>query len=263
LVEKHWAFVRFFGEQRPTKARPEIAARASQLATDGGVCNSNAGVRPSQRLHSGVNGSPEADPWCPRRLVPRRELTGLCFAARRESAPERGVAPRRDTGVEIEGLAVGDPGAAFAAVWAEAGPPLPPEGVAAVADARASLSASPGIFEYPNTEHPKVARRAVQPLRPRALAASAARRSLDPPPGSQQLFPVLPDRLLPVGRGLQRCRRLRQLSRHESRHLSAQVRSTPARCDAAPPQGRPLGVTEGGLPLARRRGPREAEARDG
>jgi len=62
-------------------------------------------------------------------------VTGLCIAARWEGAPERGVPPWRDTGVEIEGPAVGDLAAAFAAVWAEAGPPLPPEDVAAVADA--------------------------------------------------------------------------------------------------------------------------------
>ncbi len=52
-------------------------------------------------------------------------VTGLCIAARWEGAPERGVPPWRDAGVEVEGPAVADLAAAFAAVWAEAGPPLP------------------------------------------------------------------------------------------------------------------------------------------
>jgi cardiolipin synthase len=62
-------------------------------------------------------------------------VTGICIAARWEGAPERGVPPWRDTGVEIEGPAVGDLTTAFASVWAEAGPPLPPEALPAVGDA--------------------------------------------------------------------------------------------------------------------------------
>src|SRR5512138_1332109 len=62
-------------------------------------------------------------------------VTGLCIAARWEGEPERGVPPWRDTGVEIEGPAVGDLAAAFAAVWADAGPPLPPEDLQAAEDA--------------------------------------------------------------------------------------------------------------------------------
>jgi len=54
-------------------------------------------------------------------------VTGLCIAARWAGAPERGVPPWRDTGVELEGPAVADVADAFAATWAEAGPPLPPE----------------------------------------------------------------------------------------------------------------------------------------
>ena len=54
-------------------------------------------------------------------------VTGLCIAARWAGAPGRGVPPWRDTGVEIEGPAVADLAQAFAAVWAEAGPPLPAE----------------------------------------------------------------------------------------------------------------------------------------
>lgn len=61
-------------------------------------------------------------------------VTGLCIAARWEGAPDRGVPPWRDTGVEIEGPAVRDLAAAFAAAWAEAGPPLPPGDVPAAAD---------------------------------------------------------------------------------------------------------------------------------
>jgi len=62
-------------------------------------------------------------------------VTGLCVAARWAGDPARGVPPWRDTGVEIEGPAVLDLAAAFAAVWAEAGPPLAPEDLPAAADA--------------------------------------------------------------------------------------------------------------------------------
>jgi cardiolipin synthase len=54
-------------------------------------------------------------------------VTGVCIADRWAGAPERGVPPWRDTGVEIEGPAVADLAAAFAAAWAGAGPPLPAE----------------------------------------------------------------------------------------------------------------------------------------
>jgi cardiolipin synthase len=62
-------------------------------------------------------------------------VTGLCLAARWAGAPELGVPPWRDTGVEIEGPAVADLGAAFASVWAEAGPPMPREDLAATLSA--------------------------------------------------------------------------------------------------------------------------------
>jgi phosphatidylserine/phosphatidylglycerophosphate/cardiolipin synthase-like enzyme len=45
------------------------------------------------------------------------------------------VPPWRDTGVEIEGPAVIDLSAAFGAVWAEAGPPLPASDLSSHADA--------------------------------------------------------------------------------------------------------------------------------
>ncbi len=54
-------------------------------------------------------------------------VTGLCIAARWAGAPDRGVPPWRDTGVEVEGPAIADLAAAFATVWGDAGPPLPPE----------------------------------------------------------------------------------------------------------------------------------------
>lgn len=57
-------------------------------------------------------------------------VTGLCIAVRWAGSPERGVPPWRDTGVEIEGPAVADLAQAFAGVWAEAGPPIPPEDLA-------------------------------------------------------------------------------------------------------------------------------------
>lgn len=59
-------------------------------------------------------------------------VSGLCIAERWAGVPERNVPPWRDTGVEIEGPAVHDIARAFAAAWAEAGPPLPAEDIAAV-----------------------------------------------------------------------------------------------------------------------------------
>lgn len=54
-------------------------------------------------------------------------VTGLCVAARWAGAPEHGVDPWRDTGVEVRGPAVADLARAFAQVWDEAGAPLPDE----------------------------------------------------------------------------------------------------------------------------------------
>jgi cardiolipin synthase A/B len=62
-------------------------------------------------------------------------VTGVCIADRWAGAPERGVPPWRDTGVEIEGPAVADLAAAFAAAWADAGPPLPEQDLGARGDA--------------------------------------------------------------------------------------------------------------------------------
>ena len=51
-------------------------------------------------------------------------VTGLCIAARWAGDAARGIAPWRDTGLEIEGPAVADLAHAFSRTWAEAGPPL-------------------------------------------------------------------------------------------------------------------------------------------
>lgn len=48
-------------------------------------------------------------------------VTGLCVAARWAGDAARGIAPWRDTGVELEGPAIADLGRAFARGWAEAG----------------------------------------------------------------------------------------------------------------------------------------------
>ncbi len=51
-------------------------------------------------------------------------VSGLCVSARWEGDAARGVAPWRDTGLEIIGPAVADIEEAFAQVWATAGAPL-------------------------------------------------------------------------------------------------------------------------------------------
>lgn len=54
-------------------------------------------------------------------------ITGLCVGRPWAGDPSRGVPPWRDTGIEIRGPAVADVEAAFARVWAELGPPVPPD----------------------------------------------------------------------------------------------------------------------------------------
>ena len=56
-------------------------------------------------------------------------VTGLCVGQMWLGDPERGVAPWRDTGVEVRGPAVADLEQAFAQTWAAAGPPLPADGL--------------------------------------------------------------------------------------------------------------------------------------
>ena len=52
-------------------------------------------------------------------------VSGLCVSSRWEGDAARGIAPWRDTGIEITGPAVADVERAFAQVWAAIGTPLP------------------------------------------------------------------------------------------------------------------------------------------
>ncbi len=52
-------------------------------------------------------------------------VSGLCVSGRWEGDAARGIAPWRDTGLEITGPAVADIERAFAQVWSAAGAPLP------------------------------------------------------------------------------------------------------------------------------------------
>ncbi|HKX27577.1 MAG TPA: phospholipase D-like domain-containing protein [Blastocatellia bacterium] len=54
-------------------------------------------------------------------------VTGLCVGQMWVGYPERGIAPWRDTGIEVRGPAVADIERSFAHMWAAAGPPLPPD----------------------------------------------------------------------------------------------------------------------------------------
>jgi cardiolipin synthase A/B len=53
-------------------------------------------------------------------------ISGLCIGDAWAGDPARGIAPWRDTGVQLTGPAVADAEAAFAAAWALAGRPIPP-----------------------------------------------------------------------------------------------------------------------------------------
>lgn len=52
-------------------------------------------------------------------------VTGLCVGRRWVGCPERGIDPWRDTGVEVQGPAVGEIERAFAQAWAATGEPIP------------------------------------------------------------------------------------------------------------------------------------------
>jgi cardiolipin synthase len=54
-------------------------------------------------------------------------ITGLCVGDAWVGDPERGIAPWRDTGVEVRGPAVAEIERAFSHVWAVVGAPIPPE----------------------------------------------------------------------------------------------------------------------------------------
>lgn len=56
-------------------------------------------------------------------------VTGLCISQRWTGNPGRGIAPWRDTGLEIKGPAVADIIAAFAQTWGACGSALPPEAI--------------------------------------------------------------------------------------------------------------------------------------
>ncbi|HTD89054.1 MAG TPA: phospholipase D-like domain-containing protein, partial [Burkholderiales bacterium] len=57
-------------------------------------------------------------------------VSGLCVSARWEGDAERGIAPWRDTGIEITGPAVVDLERAFAQVWATTGALMPEDAYA-------------------------------------------------------------------------------------------------------------------------------------
>ncbi|HTW38851.1 MAG TPA: phospholipase D-like domain-containing protein [Steroidobacteraceae bacterium] len=97
-------------------------------------------------------------------------ITGLCIGRRWAGDPQRGVAPWRDTGIEVRGPALHDIEQAFAQVWAATGDALPeqerpgpqqfqPEGSVAVR----IVASVPGLSAV---------------LRIDQLIAAAARRSL-------------------------------------------------------------------------------------
>jgi cardiolipin synthase A/B len=56
-------------------------------------------------------------------------ITGLCVGDPWVGDPEKGIAPWRDTGIEVRGPAVQEIGQAFGRVWSVAGAPLPPDEV--------------------------------------------------------------------------------------------------------------------------------------
>jgi cardiolipin synthase len=83
-------------------------------------------------------------------------VTGLCVGREWVGDPARGIAPWRDTGVQLRGPAVGEVERAFAAVWATLGEPVPaaelpsPEHLVAAGDVSvrivASLPATAGML---------------------------------------------------------------------------------------------------------------------
>jgi cardiolipin synthase len=79
-------------------------------------------------------------------------VTGLCVGQAWIGDPERGVAPWRDTGVEVRGPAVSHIERAFAQMWAMTGAPLSADGPASErAIARAGDAALRVVATLPNT----------------------------------------------------------------------------------------------------------------
>lgn len=81
-------------------------------------------------------------------------ITGLCVGQAWVGYPERGIAPWRDTGIEVRGPAVAETERAFAEVWAMLGAPIPtqtiPHQIAAAGNVTlrivATLPATAGLF---------------------------------------------------------------------------------------------------------------------
>ena len=83
-------------------------------------------------------------------------ISGLCIAREWEGDAARGIAPWRDTGVQVRGPAVADIEQAFAQTWSMSGPPIPPQEIesrgspAATGDVGlrvvASVPATSGMF---------------------------------------------------------------------------------------------------------------------
>jgi cardiolipin synthase len=102
-------------------------------------------------------------------------VMGLCISKKWTGDPARGIAPWRDTGVEIRGPAVAEVEAAFAQVWEATGAPLPPEDSASDDSGPAGAAAPDGdvalrvLAGAPSTANL---------LRMDYLIAAVARRSL-------------------------------------------------------------------------------------
>jgi cardiolipin synthase A/B len=97
-------------------------------------------------------------------------VTGLCIGRMWTGDPARGVAPWRDTGVEIRGPALAEIERAFAQVWAAIGSPLPDDEIAS----RRSIPEAGGVSVRIVASEPGLS--AV--LRLDQLIAAAARSSL-------------------------------------------------------------------------------------
>ena len=67
-------------------------------------------------------------------------VSGLCVGQPWEGDAAKGIAPWRDTGVELRGPAVHDVSLAFADSWASIGTPLPPEEIAKPAPAAGAIA---------------------------------------------------------------------------------------------------------------------------
>jgi cardiolipin synthase len=78
-------------------------------------------------------------------------VTGLCVGQAWIGDPQRGVAPWRDTGVEVRGPAVAHIERAFAQMWAMTGSPLPGGHASEHALARAGHAALRVVATLPNT----------------------------------------------------------------------------------------------------------------